>query len=88
MWPSFDKRNASQAMAVSIGERKRKADGREYDTPSQLLCTPKELNVLLDKWIVDRVLKPNQVSREPTKVERRDPCFCCLHNYMQHPTIE
>ena len=88
MWPSFDKRNASQAMAVSTGERKRKADGREYDTPSPLLCTPKELNVLLDKWIVDRVLKPNQVSREPTKVERRDPCFCCLHNYMQHPTIE
>ena len=66
---SFDKRNVSQAMAVSTGERKRKVDGREYDTPPPLPCTPKELNVLLDKWIADRVLKPNQVSREPTEVE-------------------
>ena len=56
-------------MAVSTGERKRKVDGREYDTPPPLPCTPKELNVLLDKWIADRVLKPNQVSREPTEVE-------------------
>jgi len=33
--PSPDKRNAPQAMAVSIGERRRKTDGREYDTPNQ-----------------------------------------------------
>ena len=35
-----------------------------------------------------RSLKPNQVFREPTKEERRDPRFCHLHNYVQHPTIE
>ena len=35
-----------------------------------------------------RSLKPNQVFREPTKEERRDPRFCRLHNYMQHPTVE
>ena len=75
-------------MVVSTGERKRKVDEREYDTPPPLPCTLKELNVLLDKWIADRVLKPNQVSREPTEVERRDPRFCHLHNYVQHPTIE
>ena len=88
MKPSSDKRNAPQAMAVSTGERRRKIDGREYDTPPPILCTPKELDVLLDKWIVDGVFKLNQVSREPTKEERRDPLFCRLHNYMQHPIAE
>ena len=69
-------------MVVSIGERKRKADGREYDTPPPLSCTSKEQDMLLDRWIADKVFKPNQISREPTKEQRRDPHFCCLHNYV------
>jgi len=44
--------------------------------------------VLLDKWIADGIFKPNQVSRKPTEEERRDPHFCRLHNYVQHPTAE
>ena len=44
--------------------------------------------MLLDKWIADRVFKPNQVFREPKEEERRDPRFCRLHNYVQHPTAE
>ena len=75
-------------MAVSIGERKRKADGREYETPLPLLCTLKELDVLLDKWIAEGVFKPNQVSRESIEEERRDLCFFRLHNYVQHLIAE
>ena len=86
--PSSDKRNAPQAMAVSTGNQRRRTEGREYDTPPPLPCTPKELEVLLDKWIADGIFKPNQVSREPTEEERRDPRFCRLHNYVQHPTAE
>ena len=44
--------------------------------------------MLLDKWIVDGVFKSNQVSKEPTKEEWRDPRFYCMHNYVQHPTAE
>ena len=88
MKPNSDKQNASQAMAVSTGNQRRKTKGREYDTPPPLPCTPKELEVLLDKWIVDGIFKPNQVSREPTEEERRDPCFCRLRNYVQHATAE
>ena len=75
-------------MAVSIGERRRKTDGREYDTSPPIPCTPKELNVLLDKWIADGIFKPNQVSKEPTEEKQRDPRFCRLHNYVQHPIAE
>ena len=75
-------------MAVSAGKRRRKTDGREYDTAPPIPCTPKELDVFLDKWMVDRVFKPNQVSREPIEEEQRDPHFCRLHNYVQHPTAE
>ena len=88
MKPSSDKRNAPRAMAVSIGERRRKTDEREYDTPPPISCTLKELDVLLDKWIVDGVFKPNQGSREPTEEEQRDPRFCRLHNFVQHPTAK
>ena len=75
-------------MAVSTGERRRKTDEREYNTPPPIPCTPKELNALLDKWIADGAFKPNQVSREPIEEKRRDPRFCRLHNYVQHPTAE
>ena len=75
-------------LAVSTREQRRKTEGREYDTPPPLPCTPKELDVLLDKWIANGIFKPNQVSREPTEEERRDPRFCCLHNYVQHPIAE
>ena len=80
--PSADKRNAPQAMTVSTGEQRRKTNGREYDTPPPIPCTSKELDVLQDKWIADGVFKSNQVSKEPTEEERRDPHFCSLHNYV------
>ena len=57
--PSSDKRNAPQAMVVSTGKRKTKADGKEYDTPPPLPCTTKELDMLLDKLIADGVFQPN-----------------------------
>ena len=83
-----ERRSTPKAMAVSTGERKRKADGMEYEIPSLLLCTLKELDVLLDKWIADGVFKPNQVSREPIEEERKDSHFYRLHNYVQHPIAE
>ena len=86
--PSSDKRNAPQAMAVSTGNQRRKTEGREYDTPPPLPCSPKELDVLLDKWITDGIFIPNQVSREPMEEEMRDPRFCRLHNYVQYLTTK
>ena len=44
---SSDKRNAQQAMAISTSEQRRKTEGREYDTPLPIPCTPKELDMLL-----------------------------------------
>lgn len=75
-------------MTVSTSEKRKKSDGWEYKSPPPIPCTPKEVDILLDKWIVDEVFKPNHVSRELTKEERRDPRFCQLHNYVQHATAE
>ena len=52
---------------MSTGEKKRKSDGREYESPPPIPCIPKELDVFLDKWITNGVFKPKQVSREPTE---------------------
>ena len=74
-------------MTMSTGEKRKKSKGKEYESPPPILCTPKELNVLLDKWIANRAFKPNHVSRKPTKEKRRDPRFYRLHNYV-HATAE
>ena len=90
--PSSDKpkeqKSTSQAMTVSTNQKRKKLEGREFESRPPILCTPKELDVLLDKWIADGIFKPNHVSRKSTKEERRDPQFCRLHNYVQHATAE
>ena len=69
--PSFNKpkerKFVPQAMTVSTGGKRKKSEWREYESPSPILCKLKELDVLLDKWIVDGVFKPNHVSREPNE---------------------
>ena len=52
-------------MIVSIGEKRKKSEWREYESPSPIPCQLKELDVLLDKWIADGIFKPNHISREP-----------------------
>ena len=54
---------------MSTSKKRRKSKGRDYKSPSPIQSTPKELDMLLDKWIAYGVFKPNQVSREPTKEE-------------------
>ena len=73
--PSTDKRSAPQAMAVSTNEQRRKTDGREYNTPPPIPCTPKELNALLDKWIADGIFKPNQFLGNPQRKSGRTLAF-------------
>ena len=75
-------------MTVSTGEKRSKSEGKEYESPPPIPSTPKELDVLLDKWIVDGVFKPNHVFREPTEEEWRNLRFCHLHNYVQHATAK
>ena len=46
-------------MIMSIDKKKRKSEGREYESPPPIPSTPKVLDVLLDKWIANGVFKPN-----------------------------
>ena len=77
-----------QAMTVSISKKRKKLEGREYKSLLLIPCTPKELAMLLDRWIIDGVFKLNHLSKEPTEEEWRDLHFCRLHNYVQHATAE
>ena len=45
---------------MSIENQRRKIEGREYDTFPPLPCTPKKLDVLLDKWIANGILNPTR----------------------------
>ena len=78
--------SVSQAMTASIGEKKKRPDGKVFDEPPVIPCTAEELNHVLDKWIGDGVVRPFIVSRPPTEEERKNPLFCRIHNYVKHST--
>lgn len=67
---------------MSTSKKRKKLEGREYESPLPIPCTSKELDILLDKWNANGVFKPNHVSREPIEDKQRDPRFCRLHNYV------
>ena len=60
----------SQAMTASVGEKRKRPDGKVFEEPLVILCTAEELNHILDKWIGDGVVRPFTVSRPPTEEER------------------
>ena len=65
----------SQTMTASVGEKRKRPDGKVFEEPPAIPCTVEELNHVLDKWIRDGVVRPFTVSRPPTEEERKNPYF-------------
>ena len=76
----------SQAMTASVGEKRKRPDGKVFEEPPVIPYTAEEFNHVLDKWIGDGVVRPFTVSRPPTEEERKNPLFCRIHNYVKHST--
>ena len=76
----------SQAMTASVGEKRKRPDGKVFEEPPVIPCIAEELSHVLDKWIGDGVVRPFTVSRPPTEEERKNPLFCRIHNYVKHST--
>ena len=77
---------SSQAMIASVGEKRKRPDGKVFEEPPAIPCTAEELNHVLDKWIGDGVVRPFIMSRPPTEEERKNPLFSRIHNYVKHST--
>ena len=80
------KGTSSKAMTASVGEKRKRPEGKVTEEPLVIPCTMEELNHVLDKWIGDGVVRPFTVSRPPTEEERKNPLFCRIHNYVKHST--
>ena len=48
----------SSAMTALVGEKRERLEGKVTEEPPVILCTAKELNHVLDKWIGDGVVRP------------------------------
>ena len=89
--PKAEKRNPPQALAVSNGEsaarvKRKRVDGAEQQELPPIPCTDEEIKVIVDKWVVDgvlRIIKPNQ---ESTKEDKQNPHYCHYHQYVHHKT--
>ena len=75
-----------QIMTASVGEKRKRLEGKMFAEPPMIPCIVEELNHILDKWIGDGIIRPFTVSRPPTKEERKNPLFCRIHNYVKHST--
>ena len=75
-----------QAMTTSVGEKRKRLEGKVFEEPPVIPYTVEELNHVLDKWIGDGIVRPFTVSRPSTEEERKNPLFCRIHNYVKHST--
>ena len=73
-------------MTASVGEKRKRLDGKVFEEPLVIPCTAKELNHVLNKWIGDGIVRPFIVSKSSTKEERKNPLFCRIHNYVKLST--
>ena len=73
-------------MTTSIGEKRKRPEGKMAEEPPVIPCTVEELNHVLDKWFGDEIVRPFTVSRLPTEEESKNPLFCRIHNYVKHST--
>ena len=85
-----EKKSVPQALSVSSNEpmveAKQKREEEELEEYPPIPCTDEEMNVVIDKWMVDGVLKPFKPSLEPTLEDTRKPFYCWYHRYVSHGT--
>ena len=60
--PRAEKKNPPQALAVSgresaAGVKRKRDDGAEQQELPPIPCTDKEIKVIVEKWVADRVLR-------------------------------
>ena len=75
-----------QAITASVGEKRKKLEGKIFDEPPMIPYTAVELSHVLDKWIRDGIVRPFTVSRPLTEEERKNLLFYRIHNYVRHST--
>ena len=73
-------------MTASVGEKRKRLEGKFTEEPPVIPCTAEELNHVLDKWIGDGIVRPFTISRPPIEEERKNPLFCRIHNYVKYST--
>ena len=73
-------------MTASVGEKRKRPDGKVFEEPLVIPCTAEELNHVLNKWIGDGIVRPFTMSRPPTEEERKNPLFFKIHNHVKYST--
>ena len=87
--PRAEKRSPPQALALSskesaAGVKRKRDDGAEQQELPFIPCTDEEIRVIVDKWVVDGVLRIIKPNREPTKEDKQSPHYCHYHQYVHH----
>lgn len=49
----------AMATTLTVGGKRKSPKGRSFEEPPTILCTPRELNFVLDIWVAYGIFKPN-----------------------------
>ena len=86
----LEKKRFPQALTDSSNEPmvgpKWKWEEEEPKEYPPIPCTDEEMNIVIDKWMADGVLKPFKPSQEPNSEDMRKPFHCWYHWYVSHGT--
>uniref|UniRef100_A0A2N9IE29 Integrase catalytic domain-containing protein n=1 Tax=Fagus sylvatica TaxID=28930 RepID=A0A2N9IE29_FAGSY len=81
-----EKKNQPQVLTVStVNNKRKKSSERSFEEPPPSVpCTLEEMMAILNKWVADGVVKLPEVSKKATEEDKKNPKFCCFHQYVHH----
>ena len=62
-------------MTASVGEKRKRLDGKVLEEPLVFPCTAEELNHVLNKWIGDGIVRPLPCPGHQLRKKGRTPYF-------------
>jgi hypothetical protein len=85
-----EKKSQSQVLTVStVNNKRKKSSERSFEEPPPPVpCTLEEIMAILDKWVVDGIVKLPEISKKATEEDKKNPKFYYFHQYVHHSTAD
>ena len=81
-----EKKSQPQVLTVStVNNKRKKSAERPFEKPLSLVpCTLEEMIAILNKWVVDGIIKLPEAPKKVAEEDKKNPKFCYFHQYIHH----
>jgi hypothetical protein len=72
-----------------VNNKRKKSNERSFEEPPPSVpCTLEEIMAILNKWVVDGIVKLPEISKKVIEEDKKNPKFCYFHQYVHHSTAD